>query len=128
MTAEVNDLEFNYELDEFFKELEEEHIPVAVRKISIEMFKRIVQKNVVDTGRMRASWTLAEGAPNTKVQPKDKDSYPQDSTIENYAYRATTNLPEYPRLFINNSLDYAVYVEDKHHGVELSMAEIKHGT
>lgn len=37
----------------------------AIRKITLEAFKRVILRTPVDTGRARANWSLSTGAPVT---------------------------------------------------------------
>lgn len=51
----------------------EEKLDVAVRKIALEMFSRVILKSPVDTGRFRANWQVAIGAiPSGTLELDDK--------------------------------------------------------
>lgn len=48
-------------------------LDLAVRKISLEMFSKLVLRSPVDTGRFRANWGVAIGSMNTgSIELDDK--------------------------------------------------------
>ena len=51
----------------------ERKMDLAVRKIALEMFRKIILKSPVDTGRFRGNWQLAIGSvPNGTLELDDK--------------------------------------------------------
>ena len=82
---------------------------LAVRKIAIEMFKRIILKSPVDTGRFRGNWQLAIGSvPNGTLELDDKTG---TATIAKGAATALGfNAGE--TIFFANNLPYARRLEE----------------
>lgn len=39
-------------------------VDIVVRKATLDMFKAIVERSPVDTGRFRANWNCSQGSPN----------------------------------------------------------------
>ena len=51
----------------------EQKMDLAVRKIALELFSRVILKTPVDTGRARANWQIAIGSmPNGVLELDDK--------------------------------------------------------
>lgn len=61
--------EFERDLDDFSRKVGLEHATV-VKRVALDLFGRVVKKTPVDTGRARASWTIAVGAPDRTIQPE----------------------------------------------------------
>lgn len=55
---------FAIDLSRFCKKADAD-MKTVVRKLAFEAFRRVVLKTPVDTGRARANWSVAVGAPNT---------------------------------------------------------------
>jgi hypothetical protein len=53
-----------------FSEKSAVQVELLVRRLAIEIYTRITLKTPVDTGRARASWNLARGAPDLTVAPE----------------------------------------------------------
>ena len=51
----------------------EDKLDLAIRKIALEMFSRVVLKSPVDTGRFRANWSVGVGSiPSGTIELNDK--------------------------------------------------------
>jgi len=104
MTQPTNINEFSADLDKFAQQLGLGIQQVVVRT-GLEVFKRVVAKTPVDTGRARASWNFSKDAPDPTVKPPGE-----------YAAPATPSAPgaipgEYPVIYISNNLDYILHLE-----------------
>lgn len=85
-----------------------EKLDLAVRKIALELFSRVILKTPVDTGRARANWQFAIGAiPNGTLQLEDKTG---QATIS--AATARTAVVEAGDvIYLSNNLPYAERLE-----------------
>ena len=82
---------------------------LAVRKIALEMFRKIILKSPVDTGRFRGNWQIAIGSvPNGTLELDDKTGA---ATIARGAATALgINAGE--TIFFANNLPYARRLEE----------------
>jgi len=56
-----------------FTDKAQDKLTLAVRKISLEMFSRVILRSPVDTGRFRANWQVAIGSvPTGTLESSDK--------------------------------------------------------
>ena len=87
----------------------ERKMDLAVRKIALEMFRRIILKSPVDTGRFRGNWHLAIGSvPEGTLELDDKTG---TATIAKGAATAMGfNAGE--TIFFANNLPYARRLEE----------------
>jgi hypothetical protein len=87
----------------------ERKMDLAVRKIALEMFRRIILKSPVDTGRFRGNWQLAIGSvPEGTLELDDKTG---TATIAKGAATALGfNAGE--TIFFTNNLPYARRLEE----------------
>lgn len=85
-----------------------------LKKVIFDLFRKIVVKTPVDTGRARASWAVAKHAPGDFVQPKFEASIGKGSATTT----AMGNLPQiddpYAVYFIFNNVPYIVRLENGH--------------
>lgn len=83
---------------------------LVVKKLAIELFKLIVLKTPVDTGRARASWNLSAGIIDTSVEPSGE--YEKGQAL---AKARLSNLPgNFRVIWITNSLPYIIALEHGH--------------
>lgn len=88
----------------------------VVKKVAFQLFRRIIEKTPVDTGRARASWNIAIGAPDASVQPEGQ----YRSNPGGLAAKANTVLAGYgaddrlPPVWISNNLPYIGELENGH--------------
>lgn len=123
---------FNRDLKAFSDKLGIDHVTV-VKKIGLDLFRRIIEKTPVDTGRARASWTIAIAIPDRTVAALG--SYPeyQSGAGPGVAMAASTlnglAPGEYQPVWISNNLPYIAALENGHSQqapsgmVSLSIAE-----
>jgi hypothetical protein len=58
----------------------ERKMDLAVRKIALEMFRKIILKSPVDTGRFRSNWQVSIGSVPTGTQ--DGETFPQGDAVD----------------------------------------------
>lgn len=86
-----------------------EKLDLAVRKIALELFSRVILKTPVDTGRARANWQVSIGAlPNGTLQLEDKTG---QATISAATAR-TAGVEAGDVIYLSNNLPYAERLED----------------
>jgi len=118
----ANAKQFSIDLTRWGTSLEKEQAPNFIRKIALELLKKVTMKSPVDTGRFRANWMVGiGGADETTTENTVNDSMMRGSIVL-AAYRALK------QIHISNNLPYAAALE---HGqaplgvAEISVAEIE---
>lgn len=87
------------------------NVDLVFRKISLDVFKRVVMKSAVDTGRFRGNWQVAIGTvPNGTLEIDDKAG---SATISK-ATATILNLHAGQVLYAVNNLIYAIPLEYGH--------------
>lgn len=85
-----------------------------IKKIVFDLFRKIVMKTPVDTGRARASWAVAKHSPGDFVHPEFKSTIGKGTATT----MAMGNLPNiddpYATYFIFNNVPYIVRLENGH--------------
>jgi hypothetical protein len=111
----TNGHEFNAQLTKFARKIQVAPQKV-VKKVAFQLFRRIIEKTPVDTGRARASWNIAIGSINPSIAP-DGQHQKNPSAL---AAKATTVLAGYgadgrlPAVWISNNLPYIGELENGH--------------
>lgn len=102
------------------------NLDLVVRKVSLDLFKRVIMKSPVDTGRFKGNWQVAIGSiPAGVLEVNDKDG---TATISRVTAEAM-NLRAGETIYLVNNLDYARALEYGHSKqapagmVRLSVAE-----
>ena len=87
----------------------ERKLDLAVRKISLELFSRVILRSPVDTGRFRANWQVAIGSmPNGTLSLEDKSG---TATVSNATARSA-GVKAGDVIYLANNLPYAQRLED----------------
>lgn len=80
----------------------------VIRASTIEVFRRVILRSPVDTGRFRANWFASYGSPRIAVSnATDKGG---DSTVH-YVSGAVLSYPVGGIVYLTNSLPYAEVIE-----------------
>ena len=91
----------------------ERKMDLAVRKIALELFSRVILKSPVDTGRFRANWQVAIGSvPDGTLEIEDKSG---TATISK-ADASVAGLKAGDVIYLVNNLPYALRLEDGYSG------------
>jgi hypothetical protein len=91
----------------------EHKMDLAVQKIALELFSRVILKTPVDTGRARANWQVAIGAaPDGTLELEDKSG---TATIS-AATASASGLRAGDVIFLVNNLPYIQRLEDGYSG------------
>ncbi len=87
------------------------------KRVAFELFTRIVEKTPVDTGRARASWTIAIGAPDLRIVPEGEYDKSMATAIAKanavLGSYGTTGRPFLVPIWIANNLPY---IQELEHG------------
>lgn len=84
-------------------------LDLAVQKISLELFSRVILRSPVDTGRFRANWQVAVGAvPNGTIDLNDATGTATISEVEAVALNAQAG----DVIYLVNNLPYGPRLED----------------
>ena len=88
-------------------------LDVAVQKISIEMFSRVILRSPVDTGRFRANWQVSIGSvPSGTLELEDKSG---TATVSK-ATAAALGMRAGSIITLANNLPYGPRLEDGYSG------------
>lgn len=112
-------------------------VPIVCEKITLDLWEKITMKTPVDTGRARASWQLATGAPSAYVPPSQgtpsgkhkNDAKPPGEPAA--AFPSDVAITGDDIIFITSSLPYIEALEGGHSKqaiagmVEVAIAEVQ---
>lgn len=107
-TSSFAQTRFELELDDFLKNRLPRRQLVFVRKISLELLKKLVKKSPVDTGRFRGNWFVALDSPD-RTASDDTDA--AGSKTISRGTRVIEALQAGHKVIISNNLPYAVMLE-----------------
>ena len=114
--------QFKIDLDRFADKVELDLSQFRMR-VSLDLKTKIEKKTPVDTGRLRSSWAVSDGAPSDYIPP-------EGLTNALGPIQATFSHP-YDTSFVTSNLAYAIPVEFGHSQqtpngmVRVSLAEIQ---
>ncbi len=115
----ANAKQFSIDLTRWGTSLEKEQAPNFIRKIALELLKKVTMKSPVDTGRFRANWMVGIGG---------ADETTTDSTVNDAVMRGSIILSAYrdlKQIHLSNNLSYAAALEHGHSmQAPLGVAEI----
>lgn len=104
------DSSFTLDIDRFVKKAKG-NLDLVVRKVALDLFKRVIMKSPVDTGRFKGNWQVAIGAmPGGTLEVNDKDGTATISRVT----AATLNLKAGDVINLVNNLPYARALEYGH--------------
>ena len=121
----ANAKQFSIDLTRWGNSLEKEQALKFIRKIALDLLKKITVKSPVKTGRFKANWMTGIGG---------ADETTTESTVDDAVMRGSIILSGYrdlKQIHISNNLPYAAALEHGHSmqaplGVaEISVAEIE---
>ncbi len=102
----------NFELDiQKFVDKAKGNIDLVIRKIALDLFRRVIMKSPVDTGRFKGNWQVAIGSIPAGVLAIDDKS--GTATISKMT-AAVLGLKAGQTIFLINNLSYARPLEMGH--------------
>ena len=99
---------------------------LVVQKMTADIWTKLTYRTPVDTGRARASWNIAQGAPNTSVPPEAK----KGETIPAPGMPSTQEIDGTEPVFVTSNVEYMTYLENgtskqaPKHMVKFTVAEV----
>ena len=115
----ANAKQFSIDLTRWGVSLEKEQAPQFVRKIALDLLKKVTMKSPVKTGRFKANWMTGIGG---------ADETTTESTVDDAVMRGSIILSAYrdlKQIHISNNLPYAAALEHGHSmQAPLGVAEI----
>ena len=115
----ANAKHFSIDLTRWGVSLEKEQAPQFIRKIALDLLKKITVKSPVKTGRFKANWMTGIGG---------ADETTTESTVDDAVMRGSIILSAYrdlKQIHISNNLPYAAALEHGHSmQAPLGVAEI----
>ena len=115
----ANAKHFSIDLTRWGVSLEKEQAPKFIRKIALDLLKKITVKSPVKTGRFKANWMTGIGG---------ADETTTESTVDDAVMRGAIVLSAYrdlKQIHISNNLPYAAALEHGHSmQAPLGVAEI----
>ena len=115
----ANAKRFSIDLTRWGVSLEHEQAPKFIRKIALDLLKKVTMKSPVKTGRFKANWMTGIGG---------ADETTTESTVDDAVMRGSIILSAYrdlKQIHISNNLPYAAALEHGHSmQAPLGVAEI----
>lgn len=108
--------EFNRQIRAQTKDLAEKELVKFHKKLVLEMFRRIVMKTPVDTGRAKGNWNVTVNQTTQEVLQTLDETGIGDIDQSNFA-RALgklAGLRPFSVVYISNNLDYIEFLEAGH--------------
>ena len=91
-------------------EAAKEQAELVAKKITIELFSRVIEKSPVDTGRFRANWNCSIGSPDLSTsESTDPSGSGAISKVTSTVVSYTLNDQS---VFLTNNLPYAERLEN----------------
>lgn len=111
----ANFAKFDQALKRFAKKVDLD-AGTLTKRVAFEVFARVVEKTPVDTGRARAAWTIAIGAPDLRIVPEGQYDKSMASAIAKAnavlgSYGTTGRTVLLP-IYIANNLPYIDELEN----------------
>lgn len=85
-------------------------IEKTLKKIAFDLYRRIILKTPVDTGRARASWNISVGKPDLSVASEGSHPAPRITGNELDSIRSSFGA-RFSTIYITNNLSYVVFLE-----------------
>ena len=99
---------FEMQLKEFSDVLLPEYQTIFVKKISMELLKKLINKSPVDTGRFRGAWVVGR---NTADRSEPDTADPSGTSTEMKGINDINSIREGDIVYLSNNLDYALMLE-----------------
>lgn len=99
---------FEMQLKEFSDVLLPEYQTIFVKKISVELLKKLIDKSPVDTGRFRGAWVVGRNTAD-RSEPDTTDKEGTATKIKGIS--DISEIREGDIVYISNNLDYALMLE-----------------
>lgn len=84
---------------------------LVAKKITIELFSRVIEKSPVDTGRFRANWNCSIGSPNLSTSESTDKSARGEPSVSKMTGQVLNFDMSDQSVFLTNNLPYAGVLE-----------------
>lgn len=102
--------QFKADLNKFAQQIGAD-VALVRKKVAFDFMERTVSRTPVDTGRARASWNMADGAPDSSVAPEGARN-PQAAIDEALAKRLSVSFTQpFAVTWVSNALPYIEILE-----------------
>lgn len=81
---------------------------LVVQKMTADIWTKLTYRTPVDTGRARASWNIAQGAPNTSVPPEAK----KGEKIPTPTMPSLDQIDGTQPVFVTSNVEYMTYLNE----------------
>jgi hypothetical protein len=89
-----------------------ENADLVIKKATFELFRSVIEKSPVDTGRFRANWNVAVGSPDLSTNKETDDSPRGEPSVQNMQKVVLNSKFIDQSIFLTNSLPYANRLEE----------------
>ena len=93
-------------------EAAKENAGLVIKKATFELFRSVIEKSPVDTGRFRANWNVAVGSPDLSTNKETDDSPRGEPSVQNMQKVVLNSKFIDQSIFLTNSLPYANRLEE----------------
>ena len=93
-------------------EAAKENAGLVIKKATFELFRSVIEKSPVDTGRFRANWNVAVGSPDLSTNKETDDSPRGEPSVQNMQKVVLNSKFIDQSIFLTNSLPYANVLEE----------------
>lgn len=100
--------QFNKEVNGVVKDFTTKKALDFQRLVAMELFRRIILRTPVDTGRARGNWQITINAPPTEILEREGKQF---ESVINAELGKLNSIPMYSTVYITNNLDYIYYLE-----------------
>ena len=117
----ANAKHFSIDLTRWGVSLEKEQAPKFIRKIALDLLRKVTMKSPVDTGRFRANWMVGIGAADESTideptSKRGKIKYKNDAVSRGSRVLGGYRDIAQGAVHISNNLPYASPLENGHSG------------
>jgi len=95
----------------------------AIQVVALQGVKRLDLMSRVDTGHFRRNWSTTLGAPDATIK-QGEDKTGQATVAANRAVIEAYPEDAFPPIYIQNNVEYAIYLEIKDNMVAITTAEL----
>jgi hypothetical protein len=84
----------------------------VIKKATFELFRSVIEKSPVDTGRFRANWNVAIGSPDLSTNENTDDSPRGEPSVQKMQKTVLGSKFLDQSIFLTNNLPYANVLEE----------------
>ncbi len=109
---------FQFDLDRFADQIELD-VGLVRKKVTFDLFGKVIERTPVDVGRLRMSWAMADGVPPQSVGPEGGTGGDANAADAAARFNITSAFSDpFEVTWIVNNLPYAQQIEFGHSRVK----------